>query len=480
VLLGIDLGTGSVKALLLASDGRVLGEASSSYAVSAPRPGWAETDPSDWWQGTCEAVRRAVGEHPREVTALGLSGQMHGVVPCLEDGTPLRPAILWADMRSSATLAAYQALVPGQRSRLANPVAAGMAGPSLLWLREHERDVYRAARWALQPKDWLRLRLTGTVHADPSDASATLLFDLQQDRWSDEITGALGLRNDWLAPIRPSHEIAGALTDEAAAELGLEAGLPVATGAADAAASAFGSGLIAPGQVQINIGTAMQIFAIRDAPVIDPTLRTHLYRSATGGWYAMAAMQNAGIALEWVREILGLSWEEMYQQAFEVAAGCEGVTFLPYLTGERTPHLDPEIRGAWSGLALSHDRAHLARASFEGVAFALKDGLKALEQTGIEAETLRLAGGGTLQSSWRQLLADVLGKPLYAVSVPSASAKGAALLAGLAGGVFKSISETASLSPEPELVATPTQQPELESAFGRFRALYPAIKEGKQ
>ncbi|UCH26641.1 MAG: xylulose kinase, partial [Trueperaceae bacterium] len=329
MLLGIDLGTGSVKALLLGDDGRVLGEASSSYPVSAPQPGWAETDPSDWWRGTCEAVRQAVGEHAQDVSALGLSGQMHGVVLCREDGTPLRPAILWADMRSSATLESYRALGSEQRSHLANPVAAGMAGPSLLWLREHENDTYRAAHWALQPKDWLRLRLTGAANADPSDASATLLFDLQQDRWSDEITRALGLRNDWLAPITPSHEIAGTLTDEASAELGLEPGLPVATGAADAAASAFGSGLIAPGQVQINIGTAMQIFAIRDAPVVDPTLRTHLFRSASGSWYAMAAMQNAGIALEWVREILGLSWEEMYRQAFAVAPGCEGVTFLP-------------------------------------------------------------------------------------------------------------------------------------------------------
>ena len=476
MLLGLDLGTGSVKALLLDEKGRVVAEGSRSYPVEAPRPGWAETPPAAWWEAVLEVTRSLDADHRKRVKALGLSGQMHGVVLCNEQGRPLRPAILWADTRSREQLAVYQTLDREQRERLANPVAAGMAGPSLLWLERFEPDSYRAARWALQPKDWLRLQLTGEVFAEPSDASATLLFDLREDRWALDIAEALGLRGDWLAPLVPSRRVAGKLRGGVAAELGLPAGIPVAAGAADAAASALGSGLVHAGQVQVNIGTAMQIFAIREAPVIDPSLRTHLYRSALDDWYAMAAMQNAGIALEWVRRILGFSWQEMYAEAFRVPPGCDGVTFLPYLTGERTPHLDPQARGAWSGLTLSHDRAHLARAAFEGVAFALRDGLKALEEAGIAAEVLRLAGGGTLQPAWRQLLADVLGKPLHAAAVPAASARGAAILAGLAVGIFSG-AEAASLSAESEPVAAPRAQPELEEAFVRFRALYPALSQ---
>jgi xylulokinase len=228
--------------------------------------------------------------------------------------------------------------------------------------------------------------------------------------------------------------------------------------------------------VQVNIGTAMQIFAIRDIAKVDPTLRTHLYRSSLDNYYAMAAMQNAGIALEWVRKILGLTWEQMYEEAFKISPGCEGVTFLPYLTGERTPHLDPNIRGLWHGLGLNHERRHLARAAFEGVAFALKDGLQALKATGIQADVLRLAGGGTLHKAWRQLLADVLEQPLEAVSVPSSSARGAALLAGLSINAF-SVAGIAAFTLQPEQVAEPIKNEGLEAAYQKFRQLYLAVKQ---
>ncbi len=473
MFLGLDLGTGSVKALLLDADGRLISEESSSYPVHAPQPTWAETSTDEWWQATLKAVREAVDG--REVKAIGLSGQMHGTVLVDAKLNVLRPAILWADTRSGQQLETYKTLSDKQRQRLANPIATGMTGVSLLWLKENEPEVYKRTRWVLQPKDWLRLKLTGEVHAEPSDASATLLYDLEKDAWANDIVETLGLRTDFLAPLVKSREVAGHLTNQVANELGLNENIPVAAGAGDAAASALGSALLSEGQIQVNIGTAMQIFAIREKAIVDPTLRTHLYRSSLDNYYAMAAMQNAGIALEWVRKILGLTWEQMYEEAFKIPAGCEGVTFLPYLTGERTPHLDPNIRGVWHGLGLNHERGHLARAAFEGVAFALKDGLKALEDTGIHTASLRLAGGGTLQPQWRQLLADVLEKPLDAVSVPSSSARGAALLAGLAVNAF-SVENSLAFTPKPERVAEPMKDERLELAYKRFVGLYPKVR----
>ena len=478
MFLGIDLGTGSVKVLVLDGAGQVVAEGSSPYQVRSPHPGWAETSPDAWWSAVCAAVSSLPEKIRHEIEGIGLSGQMHGVVLCKEGGTPLRPAVLWADARSKPQLAAYEKLSDEHLKRLANPVTVGMAGPSLLWLKENELDLYKRARWALQPKDWLRLRLTGVANAEPADASATLLYDLKQDGWLEEVVRALGLRFELLAPLVGSSQVAGTLTPEAANDLGLKQNIPVAAGGGDAACSAFGSGLVKAGQAQVNLGTAMQIFAVRDKAQVDPSLRTHLYRTVLNDTYAMAAMQNAGLALEWVRALLGVTWDEMYALAFACSPDCEGLTFLPYLTGERTPHLDPEVRGAWHGLSLKHGRSHLARAAFEGVAFALKDGLVALGDIGIDPDSLRLAGGGSLRPEWRELLADVLAKPLYAVSVPSASAKGAALLAALATEYFV-VGETADLSPVPTLAAKPNPDEQLVAAYERFRRLYPVTKQLK-
>src|ERR687896_276230 len=417
MLLGLDLGTSSVKALLLDEGGAPLGEGSASYAVRAPRPGWAESSPEDWWAAVLEAKDAAVGRRGAEVTALGLSGQMHGVVLADELGLPLRSAVLWADARSGAELEAYRRLDEDLGRRLANPPAVGMAGPSLLWLRDHEPDAYTSARWALQPKDWLRMRMTGEAATEPSDASATLLYDLLADDWAYGVVEDLGLRAELLAPLVLSARVAGTLKGEAADDLGLWEGLPVAAGAADTAAAMLGTGLVRPGPVQLTVGTGGQVVTPRREPEPDPYGRTHLYRAALPGlWYSMAAVQNAGLALEWVRKVLDISWKEVYEEAFAVPPGSGGVTFLPYLSGERTPRFDPGARGVWTGLGLDHTRGHLLRAALEGVAFALREALEALEDQGITARELRLAGGGTGGGSggpWRQLLADVLGRPLW-------------------------------------------------------------------
>ncbi|WP_027883326.1 xylulokinase [Meiothermus rufus] len=468
MLLGLDLGTGSCKALLLSLEGQVLAEASQGYPVLSPKPGWAESEPAAWWQAAVAATRAVVGAQGKRVLALGLSGQMHGVVLAQADGTPLRPAILWADGRSEEALGAYHRLPEAQRRRLANPLAVGMAGPSLLWLKEHEPANYRAARWALQPKDWLRLWLTGQALSEPSDASGTLLYDLEADTWALETLRALGLSPTLLPPLVPSGSLAGHLTPAAAEVLGLPAGLPVAAGAADTAAALLGSG-VGIGEVQLAVGTGAQVAWVLGHPRADPTLRTHLYRAALPGqWYALAAMQNAGLALEWVRNLLGLDWEGLYREARAVPPGAEGLTFLPYLTGERTPHLDPQARGVWAGLGRHHHRGHLVRAALEGLAFSLREGLEALEVP--PGTPLRLAGGGSAEPFWQQMLADVLGRPLMAAPVRSASARGAALLGGMA------IGGTVPDSPEPPLLVASPQSVVYEEAYQRYQALYARLK----
>ncbi|QYJ15933.1 Xylulose kinase [Rubrobacter xylanophilus DSM 9941] len=478
--MGLDLGTGSVKALLMEEGGTVAGVGSAACTVCSPLPGRAESDPEEWWRAAGAACREALRGRGDEVVALGLSGQMHGVVLTGGDGAPLRPAILWADARSAGVLEAYRRLPQNLRRTLANPPAAGMAGPTLLWLREYEPAAYAAARWALQPKDWLRMRLTGEALSEPSDASATLLYDLAADRWSREVVRELGLREELLPPLLPSDAVCGELLPGAARHLGLPEGLPVVCGGADTACAMLGTGLLAEGEVQLTVGTGAQVVSPRRGFVPDPSLRTHLYRAVLPGRrYAMAAVQNAGLALEWVREVLGVSWETLYAEAAAVPPGSCGVVFLPYVSGERTPHLDPAARGAWAGLGLGCGRGHLLRAALEGVAFAVREALEALEGAGIRApEELRLAGGGSLGEDWRRLLAGVLGRPLLILpdSVASvASARGAALLAGLALGRYRGPEELPV--PRPEGVVEPGGEAgRYEEAYRRFRELYPRLR----
>ena len=462
--LGIDLGTLSVKAQLFGAEGETLGEGRAPYPVHTPHEGWAESDPQAWWDATVSAVREAVDG--RTVRGVGLSGQMHGVVLVGKDARPLRPAILWADGRSAPQLKAYRDLSENQQGALANPLVAGMAGPTLLWLLEHEPDVYKRARYALQPKDWLRLRLTGEVYSDPSDASGTLLYYPAEERWADEVIDALGLRRDLLAPLKSSAEIAGTLQSEAAEALGLEPHLPVATGAADTAAAIHGSSL-SIGDAQLTVGSGAQIVVLTEQLTGAPERGLHLFRAASeNGWYKMAAMQNAGLALEWARALLGLSWPEMYHALATTSPGSDGLSFLPYLTGERTPHLNPAARGGWLGASRHHTRQHFARAAFEGVAFAIADGYAALKESGVRVERLRLAGGGARETPWQQLLADVLEVNLEPITVSDASVRGAARLAAQALG------EDLPLNITHDALVRPHENLELKIAYSRFKALY--------
>jgi xylulokinase len=442
-LLGIDLGTSSVKVVLADPAGTVKAQAVADYAVRRPHPGWAESDPEHWWSAIGVSVSRVLAQVPGASPAgIGLSGQMHGVVLCDAAGTAVRPAILWADARAEDELTKYRSLAPDVLARLANPLSPGMAGPVLSWLHRHEPDAVAAARHALQPKDWIRARLTGLFASEPSDASGTLLYNVLADGWDETVVAALGIRRDLLPPLLSfSGVCAGLLRTDVAAELALPSDIPVAAGAGDTAAAALGAGLFEPGTVQLTIGTGLQIVT----PVGPPTATavggaappvTHLYRAATrDGWYVLAAGLTGGQTLDWVRQILGVEWSELYAAAGREARMDDPV-FLPHLVGERSPYLDTQLRGSWTGLNARHDRAALLYSALEGVAFAAADALDALPGIPAHGRNLRLAGGGTTTQVWRGLLADVLNAQLHAVDVPGASARGAALLAAQGAGIL--------------------------------------------
>jgi xylulokinase len=453
--LGLDLGTSSAKAVVIDTEGTVLSQASAGYAVTSAKAGYAESEPGHWWNAVTACTRQAVRAAGTQPAAIGLSGQMHGLVLTSRVGEALRPALLWPDTRATGALRAYQLLGSRALARLANPLAPGMAGPLLVWIAENEPKTYTGARWALQPKDWLRARLTGEFQAEPSDASGTLLYDVPSDRWDLEAVSALGLDASLLAPLLPSSGTpAGRLTPGAGAELGLPAGIPVAAGAADTAAAVLGSGVFSSGDIQLIVGTGAQVIRPVAAPVSRADAGVSLYRSATpDGWYHMGATLSAGLSLNWVRETMNATWDELYASAGYPGQAHDPI-FVPHLSGERTPYSNPALRGSWTALSLAGDRTSLLRSALEGTAFAIRDALDAL-LAGDRPPGLRLAGGGTLAPSWRQLLADVLGLPLYAVDVPAASGRGAALLGACAADLLSFADIQGPLAPLARLVAEP-------------------------
>ena len=465
MLLGLDVGTSSVKALLL-DDGGAVAEAGAAYAVTRPRPGWAETDPARWWDAVVAAAQALPRAGLAAVRGIGLSGQMHGVVLCGADGAPVRPAILWLDTRAVECLAQYPETAAHTTG---NAITAGMAGPALLWLARHEPGALAAARWAMQPKDWLGLRLTGEAATDPSDASGTLLAD-REGQWADALIAQLGIRRDLLAPVVASGGAVGGVCAAAAQLLGVPAGVPVAAGAGDSLAAALGSGLYHETDAQLAIGSSAQVVIPRAAwPGFSP--RLNAYRSANPAglprWCVMAAMLNGGAALEWARSTLKLTWDEAFARAFADRAADSDVEFLPYLAGERTPWMDPHLRAGWVGAAAGDDAGVLMRAALTGVAFGIRAGLDALRAQGAAPARLRLAGGGTVHPAWRQLLADALGLPLDAVADTNAAARGAALLGGLAAGAIAP-SDLAALAPATSPVAEPREPDPLGARYARF------------
>jgi xylulokinase len=399
---------------------------------------------------------------------------MHGAVLADADGNPVRPAILWADERAEAHLDHYRALDAAQTECLGNPLVAGMTGPILCWLKEFEPVSYRRATWVLQSKDWLRFRLTGEVGTDHTDASATLLYDLGCSCWADDVIAELDLRRALMPPIRSSDERAGKLTPDAGNALGLPAGIVVSYGAGDVAAALVGTRLSEPGAVQLTVGTGAQIVTLRQAALADEALRYHVFAAATGGYYALAAVQAAGLAFEWAWKGLGCDWPSAYEALTASSAGANGISFVPHVAGARSPSMNPRATGAFCGVHLSSGRSDLVRSVFEGVAFSILDAARALPEYERVSE-IRLSGGGSLDPRWRQLLADTLERTLVVLPAADASAHGAAVLGSLAAGL--GVPQDEELSRERLDVIYPRRTPALKLAYSRWADRSAALAE---
>ncbi len=441
--LGIDLGTSSVKALVVDETGQVRGTGSAEYPTMRPRPGWAEQDPDAWWSATIDAVGQAVGwSGSARIASVGFSGQMHGVSFLGENDRPLYPAVIWADQRSARQAEAVTAKVGADRliEISGSPLVTGFMAATAVWMQEEKSSVWWRTKRLLSPKDEIRRRMTGVTATDPGDASAALLFDARWRNWSPELLDATETASIMLSPVKPSGSIAGEITVEAAKALGIKPGTPVVTGTGDAPSGLLGAGIVDPATMFLSLSTGAQVMVPSLSFKPDLTGRTHTFCSALEpspyqpGWYQMGATLVAGMAMRWLRdEMLQLpaagAYERMTGWAAKSPIGARGLLFLPYLIGERTPHMDARARGAFLGLTARHDAGDVARAVMEGVTFACRDALAALEDAGAHPERIVVAGGGARSPLWRQIIADVFNLPVHALATTDQAAVGAALLA---------------------------------------------------
>ena len=468
-LVGLDVGTTGLKALALSPSGEVVARSEREYPLAIPRPGWAEQDPEHWRRAAEEALESLAVD---EVAGIGLTGQMHGLVALDADERVLRPAILWNDQRTAAECKEIEERIGLARllELTGNRALPGFTAPKLLWLRANEPATYERIAHVLLPKDYVRLALTGERATDVADASGTLLFDVPARRWSDEALAALDLPAAWLPPALES-PMRSADT---------RAGIPVAAGAGDQAAGALGVGVTAPGPVSVVLGTSGVVFATLPEPVADPQGRAHVFCHAVPGtWHAMGVMLSAAGSLRWLRDALGgADYAELLAEAERWEPGTEGLLFQPYLAGERTPHPDPDARGAFTGLSLRHDRGALVRAVLEGVAYGLRDSLELLRELGVEAEVGRVSGGGARSALWLEIAASVLGLPLERTEAEEGAAYGAALLGGVAAGTFADAHEAVSacVRVRDRIEPNPDWQARYDEGYARYRRLYPTLR----
>lgn len=449
-LIGLDVGTTGARAVAIDLDGHVVASASDAYPLATPRPGWAEQQPEHWWASSRLVLSQVAAQLPGPPLCLGLTGQMHGAVFLDASDQVIRPAPLWNDQRTASQCTWITERVGAERlvEITGNPALTGFQAPKIVWLRDEEPAAFARVRRVLLPKDYVRLRLTGDCATDASDASGTLLLDLRKRDWSDALLDALEIPREWLPRVFESPTLTGRLKSDVAAAAGLPAGIPVAAGAGDNAAAAVGGGIVREGLVSSSIGTSGVVFAHSESIRIDPTGRLHAFCHAVPGTYhVMGVTLSAGGSLRWWRDAsrTELDFDGMATVAGQSPPGSEGLLFLPYMGGERTPHLDPFARGAFFGLNLRHSFAHLTRAVMEGVVFSLKDCLDLITDLGMPAREIRATGGGARNMMWRQLQADVFGVPVYRTRVDEGPAYGAALLAGVACGVYADVAEACSL-----------------------------------
>jgi xylulokinase len=500
-LLGIDIGTGGTRALIVDENGSVVASATAEHAAFAsPHTGWAEQDPRDWWRATAEAVRGVLSHaevNAGEIGCVGFSGQMHGAVMLDEGEEVLRPALIWCDQRTDAQGKAITKLIGASRliELTANPALTNFTATKLMWVRQHEPELWSRFRYFLLPKDYVRLRLTNERATDVTDASGTLLLDVANRRWSDAMLDALEIDRSCLPALFESSEITGRVSPQGAAATGLREGTPVVAGAGDQAAGAVGMGIVRPGAVSATIGTSGVVFAATAHPTFDKRGRVHTFCHAIPNrWHVMGVTQAAGLSLRWFRDRFGVvgdgasskyegdPYDLLCREAASAPPGSDGVLWLPYLMGERTPHLDPDARAALVGLAASHTRAHILRAILEGVAFSLRDTLTIFVEMEVPLETIRLGGGGSRGPLWRQIQADVYGHELEIVAAEEGAAYGAALLAGVGSGTWSSVDEAclravrvaARIEPDASAAAL------MNRRYSAYRALYPALRSVRE
>jgi xylulokinase len=484
-VIGIDASTTATKAVLIDESGAVRGVAASEYGFDVPRPGWSEQSPGLWWDGAVAAIGSVLassGVAADDVAAIGLTGQMHGLVLLDQAGAVLRPAILWNDQRTAAECDAIRAAVGPERliEITGNDALTGFTAPKLVWVRDHEPEIWARIAHVLLPKDYVRLRLTGEYAMDKADGAGTILFDLAARDWSAEVLAALEVDAAWMPPTFEGPVITGAVTAGAAAATGLKPGTPVVAGGGDQAANAVGVGVIDPGSMALSLGTSGVVFAATDRPIHEPRGIVHAFCHAVPGrWHMMSVMLSAAGSLRWFRDALapGVEFADLVAPAAEVPPGSDGLLFLPYLTGERSPYPDPLARGAFVGLSVTHDRRHLTRAVLEGVAFGLRDGLDLMTAAGMPAPAqIRASGGGTVSPLWRQILADVLDVEIATVDTTEGAAYGAGLLAAVGAGWYGSVGAAAQANVHATPIASPGPDVDRYAmAHARYGELYPAL-----
>jgi len=489
-LIGIDIGTSATKVLVIDDTGAIRARHTEGYPLATPQPGWAEQDPAHWWQAVAtglEAVRATL-DGSLEIKAIGLSGQMHGLVPLDAADTVIRPAILWNDQRTARECAWITARAGGLDSLLAmtnNPMLLGYTGGKIVWLRDHEPANYARLTRFLNPKDYIRLRLTGEHATDVSEASGTGLFDVRSRRWSDELLARLDIPRSLVPKAYESHEITGSLRDDIADRFGLPRGLAVVGGGGDAVIQTTGSGLVDPGIAQTIIGTAGIAAAALDHCAANPEGRLQIFcNNAPGRWHCMGVSMNAGGSFAWLRRTLSafsdgeVDFDAMTALAEKVPPGAEGLLFLPYLIGERCPHPDPNARGAFVGLTLRHGTGHLIRAAMEGVVFSIREMLELMAPLGLAADTIRASGGGAASPLWRQIQAEALGAEIETVSgAAEGGALGAALVAGVGSGTWPDLqSAVGTIKVESRTTPNPATKPAYDAAFAIYKQLYPTLK----
>ncbi len=487
-LLGLDVSTTATKALLIDALGKVVAVASSEYGLSTPEPLWAEQDPALWWRATQSAINKVIAVsavEASEIRGVGLTGQMHGLVLLDDAGDVLRPAILWNDQRSAAECEEIRERMGGLAKLVritGNDAFPGFSAPKLLWVRKHEPAIYSRIRRVLLPKDYIRLCLTGEVATDRAGAGGTLLLDLEARDWSGEVLSALEVEPDWLPATHEGTDVTGLVSATGSELTGLASGTPVVGGGGDQAAQAVGVGAVEPGVVALTLGTSGVVFASTDRPLTERTGSLHAFPHAFPGmWHVMGVMLSAAGSLRWYRDVVApeQEFDSLLDEAGAVDPGAEGLYFLPYLSGERTPHANPRARGAFVGLTLKHGRAHMTRAVLEGVAFGLRDNLVLMEAVGLDrVSQVRISGGGARSRLWRQVLADVLGVDLVSIETSEGAALGAAVLAGVGVGVWSSVEEACDASVSFGETTRPDadRRAAYEGLYETFRAHYPALE----